>query len=164
MKGILVHEEHGYILPELLIGIAILSITLTIGVSSLVHFHSGPSPLDQETELLAWHIRRLQMASLYGYVNTQVEAPDRYLPTHPILTITATQYWTVNYRPGYGDAFPDYLQGPDTHKLEFNRLGKPTMSHPILLRDKRTGQANQIVLAAMTGRVRWITYPDVVHK
>lgn len=149
-------HENGYILVDCLIGLSIWTVILALGISALTNLHWGPSYLDQETELLAWHIRRVQLASLYGYIDIHADGLSGKEPIHPSLWINGREWGTKNYRSSYRGQFTDLVKGPPaTISLQFNRWGKPSHTNPIRIQDKENSHINQIVLAAMTGRLRW---------
>ena len=138
----------GYILAEWMIGLGILIMCLTLAINTITYINWGPTQLDRETQRVVRYIKKLQLISMTGYRNERAYPSSIDLYKHRML---------CNY----------YLPNQQVMEVELpapiicKSIGKPISflvdGRPYgILEDTKTGDANQIIIAVQTGRIRWI--------
>lgn len=146
-----IERKYGFVLAEALIAMSLILLLVSLAIHSISGIQWGPSTLDIETERIVWYIRKVEYMSIAGYPN----------PIGKPVSIDIEKEG-IQFN-NYGKSLESkmiYFETPiicmnANRHISFDINGKPYDAMTIVLVDQTTGNSNEIIIAAQTGRVRW---------
>lgn len=142
----------GYILAEWMIGLGILIMCLTLAINTITYINWGPTQLDRETQRVVRYIKKLQLISMTGYRNERAYPSSIDLYKHRMLCT----YYLPNQQVMEVELPAPIICKSIGKPISFLVDGRPYGRSRLILEDTKTGDANQIIIAVQTGRIRWI--------
>lgn len=144
-------RQYGFILAEILVGVSLLILMVGVAIHSVVGIQWGPSTLDIETERLVWYIRKVEYISITGYPNEFGKPAGMEVEKSCIRFNNygkKLESWVISLQE------PILCMNADRY-INFDINGRPYGAMTIVLLDPVSGNSNEVIIAAQTGRVRW---------